>query len=365
MGWGCMQPSCCQWWRMRLSARLRWRLRTRVLQASVRRLAAWRGVLHINVKRRSLALLVLAGFAALAAAAESARDSAIERLIAQGTADSLAAAAVLKQFGAETDSGSYALAARAAGLAPERRDLAWLAVRLCNSAGECDPLKPEQRLRSIDPKNGIGSMGELQRAQVRNDVASTNAALTAIGDSGYVFVYFAPLVAATAPQLALAYHSGPGPPSRKELARAAAEMIGVMAATVLPPSQSFSFSCKGMALQLEGRLERCRRAAQVFERADTFIGEGLGLSLEQRLWPLDSPQGKAITARRRVLQYRLEEYSRLSLSAPRPAELPADVLDVFRARKREQDAALVYFARAGISPEPPADWTSNTLPRIP
>jgi hypothetical protein len=143
-------------------------------------------------------------------------------------------------------------------------------------------------------------------------------------------------------------------------------MIGVIAASVLPPSQAFSFSCKGMALeQIAGRLERCQRAAQAFERADTFIVEGLGLSLQQRLWPLDSPEGRAITARRRVFQYRLEEYSRLGISSSNVDEFPADIMDVLRAHEREQDVALVYFARAGVPADPPAKWSSTASPRVP
>jgi len=293
------------------------------------------------------------------------RPAAIEKLITKGTADSLAAAAVLKQFGAETDGGSYALAARAVELAPDRGDLAWLAVRLCGSASDCDPGKPEQHLRSVDPQNGIGSIGALRRAQLTNDAAAIDSALTAIGNSQRFYVYFAPLVAATAPQLALAIHPGAGQPSRKENARATVEMIGVIAASVLPPSQAFSVSCQGMALQVEGRLDRCRQAARGFERADTFIVEGLGLSLQQRLWPLDSPEGRAVTARRRVFQYRLEEYSRLSISSSKIDEFPPDVAEVFRTHDREQDAALVYFARAGIPADPPANWTSTMLPRVP
>lgn len=293
------------------------------------------------------------------------RPAAIERLTARGTADSLATAALLKQYGAEAEEGSYALAARAVELAPGRADLAWLAVRLCNIAADCDPAVPEQHLHGIDPGNGVALMGALLRAQAKNDVAATDSTLTALGNSERFYVYFDPLVAATAPELAQVRHRGSGAPSRKELVRAAVEMIGVIAASVLPPLQASSSSCKGLALQLDGRLERCQRAAQAFERADTFLVEGLGLSLQQRLWPLDSTEGRAVTAKRRVLQYRLEEYSRLSISALSFAEFPTDVVDVFRAHAREQDAALVYFAKAGIPADPPANWTSTQLPRVP
>ena len=323
-------------------------------------------------------------------------SAAIERLIAKGTANSLAAAALLKQFGEESDNGSYPLVARAVQLAPERRDLAWLAVRLCASSSDCDPAGPEKHFHDIDPANGIASIGALTRAQRKNDAAAIDSALTAIGNSQRFYVYFDPLVAATATELAAAQPqragqpagsnqpartappAGSGPPAPtgassgstalagKDTARATVEMIGVIAASVLPPSQSFSYSCKGLALeQVSGRLERCRRAAQAFARADTFIVEGLGLSLQQQLWPLDSPEGASITAQRRVFQYRLEEYSRLNISSSKADEFPPDAVDVFRAHEREQDVALVYLTKAGVPADPPPKWISRSLPRVP
>jgi hypothetical protein len=237
---------------------------------------------------------------------------------------------------------------------------------LCASASDCDDSGPEKHLHDVDPGNGIGSTGALTRAQRKNDAAAIDSALTAIGSSERFYVYFNPLVAATATELAAVQHHGVGQPAGKETARATLEMIAVIASSVLPPSQSFSVSCKGVVLeQVAGRLERCRRAAQAFARADTFIVEGLGLSLQQQLWPLDSTEGRAITAQRRVLQYRLEEYSRLNISSSKVDEFPPDALDVFRSHQREQDAALVYLAKAGLPADPPAKWSSHSLPRVP
>jgi hypothetical protein len=290
---------------------------------------------------------------------------AINKLIAKGTPDALAAAALLKQFGQESDNGSYDLAARAAELAPDRRDLAWLALRMCVRATDCDPGAAEQHIRKIDPTNGVVWIRALTHAQAIDNVGEIDSALTGLGNSERFYVYFDPLVAATAPELAAAQHVGSSQPGRKALAAAAQEMIGVIAASVLPQFQSLSFSCKGAALEMQGRRELCRRVAQAAERSDTFITEGLGLSLQQRLWPLDSPEGQATSARRRVLQYRLEEYGRLSIASSNPNEFPADIVDVLRAHEREQDAALVYFAEAGIPVDPPPNWTSTMLPRVP
>jgi hypothetical protein len=72
-----------------------------------------------------------------------------------------------------------------------------------------------------------------------------------------------------------------------------------------------------------------------------------------------------VTAKRRVFQYRLEAYSKLPISASNFAEFPTDAVDIFRAHAREQDAALVYFAKAGVPADPPASWSSVTLPRVP
>lgn len=294
------------------------------------------------------------------------RAARVERLIAKGTADSLAAAALLKQFGSEGDSGSYALISRAVELAPARPDLAWLAVRLCDSASDCDSSQPNRHLREVAPSNGVGFWGDLARAQAKNDVAGVDVALTAIGNSDGVFVYFNPLIAATAPELAAASgnRSGTQPP-RRVLAEATLQMIGIVAATVMPGSQGLSLSCKGISLQTEGRLEKCRRVAQALERSDTFLNEGLGLSYEQRLWPMDSPEGRAITARRRVLQYRLEEFSRLDISSPDIRKIPADYLEVIRSHEREQDTSLVYLQRAHVPSEPPESWVSRMPPRVP
>jgi len=297
--------------------------------------------------------------------AASERSAGIDRLIAKGTPNSLAAAAALQQFGAESDSGAYRVVARAVQLAPDRRDLAWLAVRLCASSNDCDDTAPEKHLHEVDPTNGIGSTGALTRAQRKNDLTGIDAALTAIANSERFYVYFDPLVAATATELAAVRQQGAAP-SSKETARATMEMMGVIAASVLPPTQSFTYSCKGLALQqVPGRLDLCRQAAKGFTRADTFLVEGLGLSLQQQLWPLDSAAGQAITAQRRVFQYRMEEYSRLNISSSKLDEFPADALDVFRAHEREQDAALVYFAKAGAPADPPAKWQSRALPRVP
>ena len=60
-------------------------------------------------------------------------------------------------------------------------------------------------------------------------------------------------------------------------------MVAMIAGSVLPASKAFSYSCKGYALEVAGRMDQCVRAAKVFASADTYVVEGLGLSLLAKL----------------------------------------------------------------------------------
>lgn len=297
--------------------------------------------------------------------AQAARTAVIQRLIGKGTADSLGTAAVLKQFGQESDTGAYSLAAQAVALAPDRADLAWLAVRLCDAVADCDSAVAERHLREVDPTNAAGYLGELSRALQRNDAAGVDAALSSIGQSRNFDVYFNPLVVFTTEQLAIARRSGGDQPSRKEERDAQLQMLGFMAGFALPPLQPISLACRGMELKIEGRLDKCRQAAAVVARGDTFITEGLGLSLQARLWPEDSPEGRDVAAKRLVFQYRLEQYS--GQTFPRWGQMDPLIatVELRRTHEREQDTALEYLRRKKIPTEPPPGWRSSQLPRVP
>ena len=142
-------------------------------------------------------------------------------------------------------------------------------------------------------------------------------------------------------------------------------MVAMIAGSVLPASKAFSYSCKGYALEVAGRMDQCVRAAKVFASADTYVVEGLGLSLLAKLLPAESPEAVAVAGRRRLLQYRLEEFSKLPVAGSNAAEWPADYLDVLNAHEREQDSAAVYLERAKVPLEPPAQWVSTQPPRCP
>jgi hypothetical protein len=287
-----------------------------------------------------------------------------DKLAAKGTANSLATAALLKRFGTEPDKGSYELAAKAVALAPDRTDLAWLEVRFCVAVPGCNLPAREENLRRLDPANSAGWLGSLNRALAKGDTAGVDAALAGLGDAGQFNVYFDPLVVIASHELISERQKQLGSLGHDQVATATMTMIGVVAASVLPGFQAVNAACSNESLENTPRIESCRKVGQAFEHGDTYIVEGLGLSLQQHLWPEDSPEAHGVKDRLRVIQYRLEEYSRLPISSPRAADLPADYLDVLQQQKREQDASLVYFKRAGVPFDPPADWVTSEKPRF-
>ncbi len=282
-----------------------------------------------------------------------------KRLVSMGGADALATAALVKAFGMKSDNGALDLARRGIELAPAREDLVWLAARLCANAEGCDPAIYEERLQKVDPRNGAAWLGALARARAGKNEDAVNEALKRIAGSQRLDLYFNSLIVATTRPFYAARQTANHPNDPAALGHAVVEMAGMLAGTVLPPFQPLGSSCREDALRIAGRIELCRAVARVFEQGDTFIAERVGLDIEQGLSPVGSKEAEAVAARSRSLQYRFEEWTRLSMDPARPTVLPPDYLDVLQQHEREQDVAVVYLTRAGIALEPPKAWVSS------
>ena len=117
-----------------------------------------------SAARRSAGLISLLAFlyqgCAPAAETPSAKmdhrfELAISRLEEKTDADSLAAAGLLRTVDRKPDV-AVDLLARATGQAPERADLAWLQIQICQRVSSCNAELLEAQLRVLDPSNGAG-----------------------------------------------------------------------------------------------------------------------------------------------------------------------------------------------------------------
>jgi hypothetical protein len=262
-------------------------------------------------------------------------------------ADSLAAAGLLRSSQGQPGPAVHLLT-RATAAAPERPDLAWLAIRICREASTCDPEPEEARLRSLDPANGVGWLDALARADASGNAAAELTALSALGRTERVDLYWTTLIA----HLTRAVVD-----TRKiPLPEALVYVIGVLAAQAIPAYQTTSNLCKGDRLNDAEVVESCRAVATAFERGDTSLTEMIGGAIAKRVWPADSNEWRRASEARRVYEYRSAVSMHLAFNSLADTPSAEKYLALCADNRREQDVLRAELINAGRSPDPPPDW---------
>jgi hypothetical protein len=263
----------------------------------------------------------------------------------QTEADSLAAAALLRSSEGKSER-AVDLMTSAMTAAPERADLVWLTIQLCQRVSSCDSEPKEAWLRSLDASNGAGWLKELLRASASKDEAAIGAALTALSHTEHFDVYWTVLIAHLTPPIAAT--------REVPLREAIVDVIGILAAQALPIYQVVSKLCKDDGLSDADVIADCRGIALTFERGDTYITEMVGVTIAKRVWPADSAEWREATEAKRIYQYR----SALSLrsAAHMDARWASRYLALCGQNRREQDVELALVIDEGKNPNPPADW---------
>ncbi len=275
-------------------------------------------------------------------------------LIARGDADSLAASALFERaLSDETNATALSLAARAVAGAPERVELVFLQLQLCESVPTCDARPVEMRLRQLDPQNGITWVYALQRAEAANSGAAWRAARDSLARSTRITLYWNRTIS----RLAGAASDKAGFDSAAatlEVVRIEGILLGA-----LPP---VSRACSPQGVQQPDVLDQCRRIATAFRNADRTLLEVYGTTLAVGLWSPDSPEGREITAERRGLSYRADlmtNYRTKFGSTQATNSLMANIAKY----PTEQAAFRALIADLGLNPDPPASWSDQAPAR--
>ncbi len=299
-----------------------------------------------------LAIVSAGGYAATEEQDAHPLDEPVQRaastLAQREDPDSLAAAAVLTLF--KDRAGAEQLAARASAAGPKRPDLLWLHAQLCETAVPgCDRKPIDARLRALDPENGITFLAPLGAAARAGNSPETDRLLDAVGSSKRVDIYWNTLIGHLATTIA----------STKELtvSQSVVAVTGAISATSIPPLLGTALPCRGEELQREGRRARCQGIVRALQQGDTAIMEMASTSLVARLWPEDSPEGRAAREARRIFDYRIS-ITRAD-SARRLTDEAAALQYIARTSqyRREQDVIVAEIVAQGRSPVPPADWS--------
>jgi len=262
-------------------------------------------------------------------------------LAAKSDADSLAAAGLLNL--AKHPDVSLSLIERATAAGPERPDLIWLRIQICQKAPPCDPEPVERQLRTLDASNGASWLGALARSSALGNEAAKDAALMAISRSARVDIYWTSLIVrlsrATAETKAAS------------LLEATTVVIGYLAAEAIPAYRVASDACKGERLQHAEVVEVCRNVAKALERGDTSITEMVGIRIAERVWPENSQPWNEASEARRSWEYRS---NLLSHAGEWDAPTLNEYLTLCAQNRREQDVDKALLVASGKDPNPPS-----------
>ncbi|HEY3786523.1 MAG TPA: hypothetical protein VGL55_14700 [Steroidobacteraceae bacterium] len=240
---------------------------------------------------------------------------------------------------------SLSLLARAAALAPQRADLAWLQIQICLKLTACDPEPLGERLRTLDPSNGAGWFGLLARASLSGDQHSEEAALLAISATDRVDIYWTTLISRLTSAAARV-----GVMSIQE---AELSVIGLLSAQDIPTFRVISDACVRGHPTLDEEIQMCRGIARAMERGDTYITEMIGIAIARSAWPETSPDWKAAAHARSVYEYRSELLQHLEVHQPWDRRVAEHYLALCSRYSREQDVVRARLIAAGKKADPP------------
>jgi hypothetical protein len=295
----------------------------------------------------ALLSLQLGGCAGPYESSESRRERSLETAAAalegKSDADSLAAAALLRQ---RDPAKTLELLARATMIAPDRPDLAWLHVQACGRVPGCESQAQAERLRGLDPTNGAAWLPAAAAAEQADDEAMRLSTLAALARAERVDVYWTTLIV----HLTRSIISTGELSSRDALN----EVISIVAVGTIPAYRTISQLCAGSRLDNPATLQECRAVALALERGDTDSTEMEGTAIAQRLWSEGSPEWTAANEARRAHAYRVAQLEHSPVSNVADAHSADAYLDYCARSHREQEVEIAILVADGKNPGPPA-----------
>jgi hypothetical protein len=130
-------------------------------------------------------------------------------------------------------------------------------------------------------------------------------------------------------------------------------LAGVANAEIIPPLSPLLDSCRE-SNNFSERHNDCLKLAKIMQRGDTVIVQMVGFSIEKRLVPPDSKEGKSLAERRRLLEWRSSSAAKLDSSIlPWTQNARARIrLTEMRLRPREEDVCIALLRQHKMALEP-------------
>ena len=315
-----------------------------------------------------LALMLLAAGGASARTEEDNyalwRAEAARALGARNDSESLATAAALtyassagrsKADSAKAAAAAIELAGKAGDLAPDNRAISWLRLRLCAIAAACDVRDPATTMRWVDADNAVAWLPTLAAALKDKDNLQIDRILNDMAQGSRFDLYVNRATAMMFDALKRARAALPPKYAASDLSRLT-EALGLADSAFKPSFSPLINACRDSAVA-GGRRESCLRLSRTMQRADAVMTQLVGFAIEKHLTAADPREQRAISDRRRLLEWRAS-----SANAADTPLLPwlrnaraRTRLDEIRAIPREEDVCIALLRRYGMPLEPPEE----------
>jgi hypothetical protein len=211
----------------------------------------------------------------------------------------------------------------------------------------------ESKIRALDPGNGFVWAWELQRGRESFSEPMVTEVLVRMGASSKITDYTNQLEVMTVDPMGIARPS-PNLTSRVVYG------IGMIAAMPIPALSQISKACRPEQFDQPGRRAACETLMARMEQSSGVILQSMALRIQERWWPVDSPQREALNTKRRRFDYLREVSSRM-----RWWRMNRDMavrIDAARRTEREEDVELAIVKSFGMSTEHPNDWKDSLYP---
>jgi hypothetical protein len=286
------------------------------------------------------------------------RSQAAAVLATRNDPDTLATAAALRFAGTNgrpKPRSAVELITQASDLAPQSAPLAWLHLRICAETPGCNTPEVATVMRWIDAENGASWLPILATAHKDRDTVEIDRVLEDMAQAPRFDLYLNRLTVVMFDVLKAERHALPAQYASSDWARFT-EVSGIAASEVVPSFNALSEICRELAASPERR-EVCLKLARIMQKGDTVAAQLAGFGMERRLFPPDSKEARAITERKRLLEWRVTAAAQFDLPLmPWSKNTRSRArLDHMRLRAREEDVCIAILREHKVPTEPAED----------
>jgi hypothetical protein len=294
------------------------------------------------------------------------RSQAAKVLGARTDANSLVTAAALRFAGTSgrphsktvtTDQQRSALdlITMASEQAPQSAAIAWLHLQICIETPTCSTPEVATVMRWIDADNGAAWMPILATAQKDKDTVEIARVLDDMAQAPRFDLYSNRLSVVMFDVLKAERHALPAEYAASDWARFT-EVSGIATAETIPSFTALAEVCRDLAAAQERR-EVCLKLARIMQKGDAVATQMAGFGIERRLFPADSKEARAVTERKRLLEWRVTAAAQFDLPLMPWAKNTRSRarLDQMRLRSREEDVCIAILREHKVATEPAED----------